>query len=98
MKKSIDIVLLFSLLAPVLVRGDPPKASTCVACHGQHGISANEQWPNLAGQKREYLVEQLEAFRQGERKNPLMTPVSQMLSDQDIRELAAYFSALKGGE
>jgi NosR/NirI family nitrous oxide reductase transcriptional regulator len=51
-------------------------------------------WPNLAGQKEEYLAIQLRAFRGGERSNPLMSPMAAGLSDTDIENLAAYFSSL----
>lgn len=73
----------------------PPQASTCVACHGPQGISLNEIWPNIAGQKRAYLQAQLEAYHNGSRYNPLMTPISKMLTAQDITILAEYFSQLK---
>jgi cytochrome c553 len=72
------------------------KAETCSACHGAQGISPNELWPNLAGQKEKYLLHELQDFREGSRVDPLMSPVSKTLSDQDMRELAAYFAQLKG--
>jgi len=67
---------------------------TCVACHGADGVGKAPQYPNLAGQKEDYLVKQLKAFRSGERKDSNMEPLSQPLSDQDIATLAAYFSRL----
>jgi cytochrome c553 len=69
--------------------------ATCVACHGQNGIGIIELYPNLAGQKREYLVAQMRAFRDGSRKNPIMAPMAVHLSDGEIEDLAAYFAALK---
>jgi cytochrome c553 len=81
--------------AAFAARPAPPSASTCVACHGQEGVSANPLWPNLAGQQESYLVKQMKAFRDGERSDPLMSPVARMLSDHDIDELAAYFAGLK---
>lgn len=71
------------------------KSATCTACHGQNGLSPNELWPNLAGQKRAYLVAQLKAFASGERKNELMNGIAKMLDSQDMEDLAAYFSQLK---
>ncbi len=71
------------------------KSATCTACHGQNGISVNDNWPNLAGQKENYIVEQLHAFKSGTRTNPIMSGIAKMLNDQDIRDLAAYFSSLK---
>ncbi|MDH5191665.1 MAG: cytochrome c [Gammaproteobacteria bacterium] len=71
------------------------KSAMCVGCHGPAGVSMNPEWPNLAGQKDKYVINQLKAFRGGERKNPLMTPIAAALSDQDIENLAAYYSGLK---
>ncbi len=73
------------------------KAGTCVACHGANGISPNPEWPNLAGQKDKYLANQLRAFRDGTRENALMLPMAKPLSDEDIENLAAYFSSLPPG-
>ena len=70
------------------------KAATCGACHGQNGISPNDLWPNLAGQKAGYLEAQLKAFRDGQRANPMMAPMAAPLSDADIADLAAYYSSL----
>lgn len=72
------------------------KAAVCFACHGANGIGMSPLFPNLAGQKDQYLVKQLKAFRGGERKDPTMSPMAQNLSDQDIDDLAAYFSSLPG--
>jgi cytochrome c553 len=70
------------------------KAALCAACHGAEGISPNELWPNLAGQKQAYLVKQIKAFKDGSRKDPMMSPMAAPLSDDDIANLAAYFSGL----
>lgn len=71
------------------------KANVCAGCHGMDGYSSNELWPNLAGQKNTYLVVQIKAFRDGVRKGPLMQPMVANLSDQDIDDLAAYYSGLE---
>lgn len=71
------------------------KAAVCASCHGANGIAPADNFPNLAGQGRAYLVKQLRAFRDGTRKDPLMSPMAKQLSDSDIDGLAAYFSALK---
>lgn len=93
---------LFSLMAlvfwtiPALAQGTAPaSAATCVACHGPEGRSVNDLWPSLAGQKSQYLIKQLHSFRDGTRVDPLMSPVSKILSDEDIKELATYFSNIK---
>ncbi len=70
------------------------RAAACGACHGMNGISSNDIWPNLAGQKAGYLIAQMKAFRDGQRKNPMMSPMAAPLSDTDIDNLAAYYSSL----
>lgn len=79
------------------------KAATCTACHGPEGNSVNPLWPNIAGQSATYIVEQVTAFRDGasdpenaKRYDPLMSPQSMALSDEDIRDLAVYFESLPG--
>ena len=71
------------------------KSTACVACHGPNGNSANPEWPNLAGQHEKYIRKQLQAFKSGARKNPLMTPMAMSLSDEDMADLGAYFQAQK---
>ena len=71
------------------------KALTCAACHGAAGISPNPLWPNLAGQKEQYIFAQLKAFHDGVRINPLMTPQAKMLDEGEMRDLARYFAELK---
>lgn len=75
--------------------GQKQFEATCAACHGQNGISVLPTYPNLAGQKIEYLVAQLKAFRDGTRVNPIMNPMAKGLSDIDIANLALYISTLK---
>ncbi len=70
----------------------PAKAATCAACHGADGNSATPIWPKLAGQKAPYLAAQLHAFRSGARQNPSMAPMAAGLSDEEIEELAQYYS------
>ena len=71
------------------------KAMVCAACHGTNGISTNPMYPNLAGQKEQYLVKQLKDFQGGTRTNPLMSSMAKSLTPTDIENLAAYFSNLK---
>jgi cytochrome c553 len=70
------------------------KAVTCNACHGSKGVSMIPMYPNLAGQKEQYLILQLKAFRDGERKNMQMSPMAMGLSDTDIENLSAYYASL----
>lgn len=71
------------------------KAETCSGCHGPKGKSSNPQWPNLAGQQSNYIINQLNAFKDGTRNNPVMQPMAANLSDEDIANLAAYYSTQK---
>lgn len=85
-------------LAQADVGGDPEagkaKAAACFGCHGVTGNGgADPTWPKLAGQIPEYLVEQLKLFKTGDRKNPLMNAQAAGLSEQDMKDIAAYFSA-----
>ena len=73
---------------------DNAKEKTCVACHGQNGMIDNDIWPNLAGQKKQYLIDQMNKYRSGERSDPLMTPIASTLTDRDVEELAEFYSAL----
>ena len=75
--------------------GKAKYEATCVACHGAAGISTAPIYPNVAGQKEEYLVTQMKAFRDGSRPNPIMAPMAKGLTDTDIVNIAAYLSALK---
>lgn len=68
------------------------RAATCVACHGPNGNSVNPEWPKLAGQHASYLYPSLKAFKSGERKAPIMNAQAAPLSDEDMRNLAAYFA------
>ncbi len=70
------------------------KSGLCAGCHGADGISLADDIPNLAGQKEAYLARVLGEYRSGTRKNPVMSSIAQGLSDEDIRDLAAYFSSL----
>ncbi len=72
------------------------KAEACAACHGRNGISVSGDIPNLAGQKADYLVAQLEAFRDGSRENALMNAIAAGLSDADMADLAAFWNSLPG--
>jgi cytochrome c553 len=69
------------------------KSAVCAACHGPDGNSVNPEWPSLAGQHADYLISQLQQYQAGNRQNALMSPQASALSEQDMADLAAYFSA-----
>jgi cytochrome c553 len=69
------------------------KSATCAACHGADGNSVTPDWPMLAGQHATYIVRQLQAFKNGERTDVTMKPFADLLSEQDMLDVAAYFEA-----
>jgi cytochrome c553 len=71
------------------------KAEGCVGCHGENGVSEIESTPSLAGQPNAFIQWQLVFFRSGARKNEVMSPIAEQLSNDDIRDLGAYFASLK---
>ncbi len=102
MKTVLHLIVLFLLSITTFssfAAGDAAagkaKSSLCAACHGANGTSAMDIWPNLKGQKYGYLVKQIKAFRDGSRKDPSMQPMVANLTDEDVENLAAYFSSLK---
>lgn len=70
------------------------KADMCVGCHGENGISQTENIPSLAGQQDQFIQWQLVFFRGGARKNEQMQPIAEQVSNEDIRNLGAYFASL----
>jgi cytochrome c553 len=69
------------------------KAEACFACHGPGGNSADPSYPSIAAQPRQFIVSALFQFREGKRKNELMSPMAAGLSNADMNDLAAFFSA-----
>jgi len=86
-------------------KADPAKGkviaeTVCVACHGADGNSQVAVNPNLAGQVEEYIYKQLKNFKavdgkQAERNNPIMAGMTAALSDDDMRNVAAWFASQK---
>ena len=72
------------------------KSTTCAGCHGVDGVSSVSSFPKLAGQHRDYLYHSLKDYKSGKRKNPIMAGQVANLSDQDMADLAAYFSKQHG--
>ena len=71
------------------------KAQVCVACHGPEGVSANPAVPSLAAQPAQFVATQLLMFREGKRKDAQMSPFAANLTNTDLNNLAAYFTAQK---
>lgn len=66
-----------------------------MTCHGANGIAQMPGAPHLAGQPEQYLAEQLKNYRSGKRSNEIMNVIAKPLSDQDISNLAAWYSSIE---
>jgi cytochrome c553 len=75
--------------------GRQKAQQVCAVCHGVDGIAKNPDAPNLAGDSQNYIEKQLKAFRSGERKQEQMSIIAQGLQDQDIRDVAKWYSSIK---
>lgn len=102
MKISIQLLILLSVFSyhSLFASGDAEagkaKSAPCAVCHGADGNSVNPAWPKIAGQGAPYLFTQLSMFKEGIRTNALMAPQAVALSEQDMHDLAAYFSSQIG--
>ena len=104
MKRITNLVLsaLFAGLIPAAqAAGDATAGKTladerCQACHGADGNSADPQYPRLAGQHADYLVRALSDYKSGARSNPIMSGFAAGLSEQDMKDLAAWFASHSG--
>jgi len=88
------------LAVPALAQRIDPNlgrnlAAACANCHGTNGMS-QQGMPNLAGQQRAYLVQQMQDFRAGKRPATIMHQIAKGYTDEQIDALATYFSAQKG--
>ena len=98
LKYCLAVIIFFFLFSTsIQAKSSPGKASQCFSCHGVNGVSLNPEFPSLAGQNKNYLIKQLEAFKNGDRKSPIMKPMASGLSDKDIEQVAIYFSSKKAG-
>jgi len=99
MKKTVIIfvsIVLVTLSANSLASGDAEagqtKSATCMGCHGLAGNSTMPNFPKLAGQGEGYILKQLQEFKSGARNNAIMAGVVAILSEQDMMDIAAYYS------
>jgi cytochrome c553 len=94
---SFGAILAFAstqLLASGNAENGKKKAGTCFACHGTDGNAVDPQYPRLAGQYDAYIQQVLHEYKDGRRNNAIMKGMDAALSDQDIEDVAAYFSGL----
>ncbi|MEM7225584.1 MAG: cytochrome c [Pseudomonadota bacterium] len=87
------------LLPPAGQAADPAlgrqKAKMCQTCHGIDGVARTPDAPHIAGENKIYLVSQLKAFRSGKRQHQIMSVIAKDLSDEDIANLAAWYSSIE---
>ena len=101
-KTALKILILAGLTMPftLMAAGSPEagqqKSEVCVACHGTDGKSVDPSYPNLAGQHESYLVKALSDYRSGKRTNAIMAGFAANLTNQDIEDLAAWYSSQDG--
>ncbi|MBS0556201.1 MAG: cytochrome c4 [Proteobacteria bacterium] len=69
------------------------KTAVCAACHGMDGNAPAAQYPKLAGQHASYIARELGLFKSGKRANPIMLGFAAPLSEQDMRDIGAYFAS-----
>jgi sulfide dehydrogenase cytochrome subunit len=73
-------------------------AATCTACHGTDGRSVGGVPPSLAGQDKNYLLQQLQDFKSGKRSATIMQQHAKGYTDEQLELIAAYFAGMKGGQ
>ncbi|MDT8343372.1 MAG: cytochrome c [Thermohalobaculum sp.] len=71
------------------------RAKQCAVCHGIDGVAKIPIAPHIAGESSVYLETQLKAFRSGKRVHEIMSVIAQDLTDQEIADLAAWYSSIK---
>jgi len=78
---------------PATATGDAPGVvAQCNTCHGEGGISRTRHIPHLAGQRMQYLIAEMEAYKDGQRENAPMHTVVKVLDEQEMWKVAAYYS------
>jgi cytochrome c553 len=104
MKVTLALILAASLATPALaqdtktatkpdlVRGEAISKQVCASCHANDGSRGAPTFPILQGQHPEYLVKQLTEFKAGKRNNPIMKGMASALSEQDMRNVAAFYA------
>jgi cytochrome c553 len=80
---------------PDLAAGEGKATTVCAACHSADGSRGMPIYPILQGQHPEYLVKQLNEFKEGKRKNAIMNGMAAALSPEDMRNIAAFYASKK---
>ena len=77
--------------------GKAKAEQVCKTCHGMDGAGIDDTYPKLAGQYADYMAQALKDYRSGARKNAIMSGFAATLTDEDIENVAKYYSTLKEG-
>lgn len=103
MKKSLVAILggaALVLAGPVAAgdveAGKEKAAQVCASCHGIDGVSPAPNFPHIGGQYRTYIEKALSDYKSGSRTDPVMNGMAAALSNEDIENLAFYYSTLPG--
>jgi cytochrome c553 len=97
---ALSIALAFTSTTGILhaedsINAGKEKSEACVSCHGDNGNSIVSTFPKLAEQHSSYLIKQLQAFKSGDRKNPMMSAIASGLSEEDMVDIATYYADQK---
>jgi cytochrome c553 len=106
MKKKLQVLSISLALASATsilhaesnINAGKEKSASCSSCHGDDGNSMVATFPKLAQQHSSYLAQQLHAFKDGSRNDPMMSPMAKSLSDDDIADISAYYATQKVSE
>ncbi len=71
-------------------------SAQCVACHGADGNSPTPNFPRLAGQHADYMFYTLKSYKNGDRKNAIMAGIVAALTEEEMKNVAAYFASQEG--
>jgi cytochrome c553 len=100
---ALSIALTFTGATPILhaegnIHAGKQKAASCASCHGENGNSMVATFPKLAQQHSSYLYQQLKAFKDGTRKDPMMSAMAMPLTDEDMADISDYYEEQKISE
>jgi len=97
----LGLIVSFTVWAQGDIEAGKAKSATCIACHSADGNSLITQYPKIAGQHSSYIEKQLTELKLGietagkkGRYDPVMSPMAMLLSEQDMKDLAAYYSSM----
>lgn len=101
LKQAFMVTLMIGIIPLAQASGNPQRgleiSAVCQSCHGIDGnLSLQDDYPKLGGQHADYLVQALKAYRSGDRNHAIMSGFARDLTDQDIADLAAWYSRQSG--